>query len=133
MAAKQILLIDQETEVRQILHLCLQHLGGWDVTSVSSTQDGWTKLAAKLPDAIVLDILIPTTEQGLQFIQDLKNHPYWCSLPIVLITARAKWLSLQQMQQMGVCGVIAKPFNPIILPKQIADLLQWSAEKCHNA
>jgi CheY-like chemotaxis protein len=129
MGTKQILLIDRENDVRQILHLCLHHLGGWDVLSVASAQAGLEKLATVQPDAILLDVLIAGKEQDFQLIQDLQRHPQWCSIPVILVADRARWLSAPQMRQMGVYGAIPKPFNPVLLPQQICQLLNWSVER----
>lgn len=133
MATKLILLINQEAEVRRILYLCLNHLGGWNVVPVASTQEGLNKLTVQQPDVIVLDVPITKEDQGLQFIQTLRNHAQWRSIPIILIADRAKWLATQQMHQMGVCGAIAKPFNPLTLPQQITSLLNWPADKRYGA
>ncbi len=133
MPRKLILLIDHEVSIRAILQVCLNRLGGWDVLSVSSLHQGLEVLTIKealllrKPDAIVLDV--PMLQTGsLGIIQEFITHPQINDIPIILVTAKASWFSRQQLQQMNIVGAIAKPFNPIQLPEQIAELLKWKSE-----
>lgn len=126
--AKSILLIDPDAEVREVLCLCLHDFGGWTVLPAMSPQEGLKKLATERPDAVLLDILIPEEADGLRLIRTLRNHPLGRSIPIVLITARARWFNSHQIHAMEVTGAIAKPFNPLTLPKQVAQLLHWTIE-----
>ena len=123
MAQKLILLIDHESSVRTVLQVCLSQLGGWDVLSVSSLESGLATLDNRQPDAILLDS--PVLEgNALPFFHKLRQRVA-TSVPILLITARAKWFSPQQLREMGVEGAILKPFNPMTLPAQVAALLDW--------
>ncbi len=123
MAQKLILLIDHESSVRTVLQVCLSQLGGWDVLSVSSLESGLATLGNRQPDAILLDS--PVLEgNALPFLHKLRQRVA-ISVPILLITARAKWFSPQQLREMGVKGAILKPFNPMTLPTQVAALLDW--------
>jgi CheY-like chemotaxis protein len=124
MTTKSILLIDSEVGIREVLSHCLRDFGGWEVIAAASISEGVAKLTVKSPDAIILDVQIPSEANGLQFLQALKRSS-WQYIPVVLITAQAKWLTPQQLQEIGVVGAIAKPFNPISLPLQIANLLGW--------
>lgn len=125
MSQKLILLIDHESSVRTVLQVCLSQLGGWDVLSVSSLEAGLATLDSRQPDAILLDS--PVLEMNaVPFIRKLRRH-IAKPVPILLITARAKWFSPQQLKEMGVEGAILKPFNPITLPDQVVALLNWDA------
>jgi CheY-like chemotaxis protein len=125
MTEKLILLIDPEDSVREVLKLCLCYLGGWNVLSAGSFQDGLEALSIEQPDAIVLGVS-PSEIDDWAFIQYLKNNPLTCAIPILLLCTRASWFSSQQLQDMGVVGAIAKPFNSSTLAIQIAELLNWS-------
>ncbi|WP_315792020.1 response regulator [Fischerella sp. JS2] len=132
MSGKLILLIDHEASVRTILQVCLSRLGGWNVLSVSSLSQGLEvlmlkeALLLKRPDVILLDMPMLATD-GLGVMQEFRNHPLIQPIPIVLITAKASWFSDQQLKHMRIVGAIAKPFNPIKLPKQITDILNWES------
>jgi len=124
MFTKLVLLVDNEANVREVVQACLQDLGGWDVQSVASAQEGLDTAVAVQPDAIVLDISMLEID-GLAFLQKLRANPVTQLIPVVLLTAKARWFTAQQLQSFGVAGAIAKPFNPISLTNQIANALGW--------
>jgi len=125
MSHKQILLIDHEASVREVLQICLSSVGGWRVISVASIQAGLEKLCIKRVDAILLDT--PNLEiDGIAFIQKIKDDPLTPSIPVIFITAKAKNFLLNQLPALQIAGVIAKPFNAMTLPIQVAGILNWS-------
>ncbi|MBF2028692.1 MAG: response regulator [Oscillatoriales cyanobacterium C42_A2020_001] len=132
MALKRILLIEHDEEIREILRICLRYLAGWDVISFGSPQESLDATSHARPDAILLDAFLPKTN-SLGFIQKvcvqtLKNNALTQSVPILLITDQASWFTAEQLRSLGVQGAIAKPFDPTLLPSQIAHLLGWSQE-----
>ena len=128
MTTKLVLLVDDEAHVREVVEACLKDLGGWNVQSVASGHEGLDKLAVVQADAIVLDISMPGMD-GFMFLRQLRANPFTQSIPVVLLTARARWFTLKQLQSLGVVGAIAKPFNPVSLTKEIAKALGWRLEK----
>jgi CheY-like chemotaxis protein len=125
MSTKSILLIENETSILEVLHTCLSEFGDWKVTLSNSIQEGVDLCMTACPDVILLDT--STSERdALIFIEQLKQHSTHKSIPILLITARASWFTLQQLHQMGFAGAIAKPFNPSTLSAQISHLLESS-------
>jgi len=125
MSHKQILLIDHEVSVREVLQICLSSIGGWQIISVASIQAGLEKLYIERVDAILLDT--PNLEtDGITFIQKLKTDPFTQSIPVIFITAKAKNFLSHQLPALGIAGVIAKPFNAMNLPIQVAGMLNWS-------
>ena len=122
MTTKLVLLVDNEANVREVVQACLQDLGGWDVQSVASAQEGLDTAVAVQPDAIVLDISMPGIDS---FLQKLRANPVTQLIPVVLLTAKARWFTPHQLQSFGVAGAIAKPFNPASLTNEIAKALGW--------
>lgn len=124
MATKTILLIDDEIHVREIIQLCLKDLGGWDVLTVNSPIEGLLMAARSIPDAIVLDSSIAGMDSFF-FLEDLRSNPVTESIPVVLLSGKARWLNSQILRYYRVAGAIAKPFDPITLCSEIAKLLDW--------
>lgn len=127
MTTKLVLLVDDEAHVREVVEACLKDLGGWNVQSVASVDEGLDKLAFLQPDAIILDISMPGMD-GFMFLRQLRANPLTQSIPVVFLTARARWFTLQQLRPFGVVGAIAKPFNPVSLTKDIGIALGWYLE-----
>jgi CheY-like chemotaxis protein len=49
------------------------------------------------------------------------------AIPVVLLTAKVQPAERRRWLELGVAGVLAKPFDPMTLSSQLAELLGWSA------
>lgn len=124
---KQILFIDDEFHIRQVVKMCLESLGGWNVLLATSGQEGLVKAVVDKPDAILLDVMMPDMD-GLEVLQQLQANPLTQSIPVVFLTARWSLTEPHRYQTLGVKGAIAKPFEPLTLVPQIANALGWNIE-----
>lgn len=121
---KRILLIDDETTIRDVVQVSLETIAGWEVMPVSSSQEGLALLNRCQPDAILLDLTMPGLD-GIGFLRLLQINPEYPPIPIILITATADMTDTSILSELGVAAIICKPFNPLSLPGQIANLLGW--------
>jgi CheY-like chemotaxis protein len=128
MTLKKVLLINGEPTVRELVQMCLSYLGGWQVSSVSSPAEGLQRAEQEQPDAIILDLSYSSMEY-VTFLQHLRAQPTTQMMPVIVLTADAKWFKLKNLQQFKVLGVIDYLSDPIEIPKQIAKLLDWN-ENC---
>ncbi|MBL1174259.1 response regulator [Pantanalinema sp. GBBB05] len=127
MSVKRILVVDDEANVREVVQACLRDLGGWDVLEAPSGQEG-LKIATIEPlDAIVLDLMMPEMD-GLAFLQALQSNPNTQSIPVIVLTAKTAWIDTNSVGQSGAKGAISKPFNPVTLHEEIAEVLGWAIE-----
>ena len=126
MQRKLILLIDPEPSVRAVLRICLVHLGGWEVKAMALPSQAIPVVGQLNPDAIFLDAPA-LQDQGKSIIAALQSSAQ-TQIPIVLITGQANWFSQKQLQDMGAVGAISKPFNPLHLPGQLRDILDWTID-----
>ncbi|MBD2202358.1 response regulator [Calothrix sp. FACHB-1219] len=122
LATKTILLLDDEVNVRELVELCLKDLGGWMVLTADSPFLALQKAESNSPDAIVLDL---SMRGSFMFLQQLRRNIKTQDIPVVLLSATARWLDPQFMQEYQVVGIILKPFNPVTLPVEIATILNW--------
>ncbi|HEY9608176.1 response regulator [Allocoleopsis sp.] len=125
MTAKRILVIDDEESIRELVQACLEDLGGWEAMTARSGTEGLLKANAGLFDAILLDVSMPDMN-GIACFQMLQDNPVTQSIPVILLTAKVLPDDRARFTQMGVAGVIPKPFNPVTLCPQLAEILGWS-------
>jgi len=81
-----VLVVDDDAGTRKSLRKALEQEG----TSVTEAENGLTALrllAANIPDAIVLDLLMPEMD-GFDFLDELRQRPEFIDIPIVVLTAR---------------------------------------------
>ncbi|WP_204140075.1 response regulator [Halomicronema sp. CCY15110] len=124
MAIQSILLIEHEIGLREVLGACLKELGGWDVMLSSSIREGILMCEQQRPNLILVDTSTPEMD-ALLFIEQLKTHSHDQSIPILLISSRARLFTPEQLSEMGFAGAITKPFNPFTLPQYITRLMKW--------
>jgi CheY-like chemotaxis protein len=127
MKLRQILVIDDEANVREVVSLCLRKLGGWEVITAASGQEGLTLAQTAQPDAIILDLRMPGMD-GLTVLQKLRENPSTEAIPVLMLTANAYLPDLPRFASFGVLATISKPFEPLPFVRQIADVLGWQAE-----
>ena len=124
MTKKHILLIDDEEDIREIARLSLEMVGGWRVDAAGSARQGLLMAADRQPDAILLDVMIPDMD-GPTTYQALQAEPKTRGIPVILLTAKVQAADLRRFESLGVAATIAKPFDPLTLPGQVADVLGW--------
>ncbi|CAD5937442.1 MAG: response regulator [Planktothrix agardhii] len=125
MTTKRILIIDDDDGVREIIQMCLEVAGGWEVITACCGSDGLDLAQKAQPDAILLDVMMPDMDGATTF-KYLQANPETQHIPTILLTAKAKMSEKQQFIQLGVTGVITKPFEAMDLVNQIRTLLQWT-------
>jgi CheY-like chemotaxis protein len=126
MSAKRILIIDDEKNLCTVIRASLEKIGRWQVLTSLSGIEGLRKAETEQPDAILLDVMMPDID-GLALFDTLQSHPVTQKIPVILLTAKAQKLDLEQFTKLGVAGVITKPFDPLKLSSQIANILKWSS------
>ncbi len=122
MKALQILVIDDEDDIRKLTQTCLEIMGGWEVVTACSGSEGLAKAQANQPDAILLDVMMPDMD-GLTTFQKLQANPATRHIPVILLTARGRSADQHLFAELSVTGVINKPFNPLKLADQVAEAL----------
>ncbi|WP_414586392.1 response regulator [Scytonema sp. PCC 10023] len=124
MSTKRILVIDDEKNLCTIIKTCLEYLGGWQVLTSTEASNGLLLASTQLPDAILLDVIMPNIN-GLTVLTALQSHPRTRTIPVILLTAQVEMQDLKQYAQLSIAGVIAKPFDPLKLAVQMAEVLEW--------
>ncbi len=126
---KRVLVVDNEPSIREIAKVCLETLGGWEVSLASSGQECLIQATAENPDVILMDLMMPNMD-GLMTFDKLQENPATQEIPVILLTAKIQdndSVDHRHFLQMGLAGAIAKPFNPLELSEQVAATLGWSS------
>jgi two-component system, OmpR family, response regulator len=119
----KVLIIDDEDDVRSITALSLSAVGGMDVIEASSGPAGVDLARREVPDAILLDVMMPG-QDGISTLAQLRESEPTRSIPVILLTAKAMSFELRRLEELGACGVITKPFDPMALPGELRAILE---------
>ena len=125
MAVKRILIVDDEDDIREVARASLEMVGGWDVLVAGSSSEGLAEAKAGQPDAILLDVMMPDMDGPTTF-QRLQGNATTRHIPVILLMAKVQAADHLRFAELGVLGVLAKPFDPMTLPSQVAEVLSWS-------
>jgi CheY-like chemotaxis protein len=121
---RRILIIDDEERIQEVVQICLVKLAHWDAIAAGSGREGLLKAETEHPDAILLDMSMPEMD-GITTFEQLQANPATRAIPVILLTAKVQPLEQSQYAQLGVAGLIAKPFDPVQISQQIAKILGW--------
>jgi CheY-like chemotaxis protein len=122
---RRILIIDDEDDIREVAALSLETVAGWQVFTASSGADGIRTAQAELPDAILMDVMMPAMDGPTTF-REMKRSPELANIPVVLLTAKVQGVDQRRFAGLGVAGILFKPFDPLTLAEQMASALGWS-------
>ncbi|MGG6265976.1 response regulator [Leptolyngbya sp. AN03gr2] len=125
MTTHSILIVDDEYDIRAVAELALKAVGGWQVITAASGSEGLIKAEQNSPDAILLDVMMPEMD-GIAVLQALQANPITRSIPVIFLTAKVQASDQKRFQELGVKGVITKPFKAMKLPNQMSQILGWT-------
>ena len=111
MAAKKILIVDDEPDVLLVLGKRLTN-AGYDVVKAASGQAGLGKAKTERPDLIILDMMMPGMS-GEEVAQELKIDRETRAIPILFLTALfTKRDEAAKGHAAGGQTFFAKPYDP---------------------
>lgn len=125
MSTKRILIVDDEDDIREVVQLSLELGAGWDVITARSGEEGIVIASIEQPDAVLLDVMMPDLD-GPSTFRRLQADPATAGIPVVLLTAKLQAADRHRFADLGVAGVLAKPFDPLTLHEQVAEALGWA-------
>jgi CheY-like chemotaxis protein len=123
--ARRILLVDDEDHIREVAQASLEMIAGWEVLTAGSGGEGLAMASAEQPDAILLDMMMPEMDGPATF-RGLRANRSTRHIPVILLTAKVQPVDRSRYANLGVAGVIAKPFDPLSLADRVAETLGWS-------
>jgi CheY-like chemotaxis protein len=121
---KRILIIDDEDDIREVAQLTLELLGGWEILTADSGSQGLARARSELPDAILLDVMMPDMDGPTTF-GALQADVGTRHIPVILLTAKVQAADRRRFEEIGVTAMIAKPFDPLELADRVASALGW--------
>ncbi|HWR98444.1 MAG TPA: diguanylate cyclase [Candidatus Methanoperedens sp.] len=116
-----ILVVDDEPDILS-LHRVILEGEGWQVITSGDGVDAIQKATDRLPDLIVLDVMMPRMN-GYQVCRLLKNDPRTATIPIVICTVRTLESEKRYALTSGADEYLVKPFDPADLVRLVRGLL----------
>lgn len=104
---KKILVVDDDTDILEALHLILES-EGYEVQTATSEKETLEELSDFKPDLVLLDVLL-SGEDGRVICRKIKSNQ---ALPKTCVVMMSAHLTAQESSLgMGADGFLAKPFD----------------------
>ena len=125
MAAKKILIVEDEQAIRDMVALHLSR-AGYDVLEAGDCREARALIADDRPDLALVDWMLPDMS-GLELTRMLKRDSDLEDLAIIMLTARAEERDMVSGLDSGADDYITKPFSPRELLARIQAVLRRAA------
>lgn len=122
----RIICADDEADMRMLIKMSLENVGGYEVMVCSSGQELLDKITHWNPELVILDAVMPGMD-GLETLKQLRIQDKYAETPVIFMTGKARERE-HEFKDAGALGVVTKPFDPIYLAQDVQKL--W--ESSHN-
>lgn len=106
---KRILAIDDDASVCDFYSQGLALLG-FDVVCAMNAQKAKDELAKRLPDLILMDIMMPD-QDGISLTRELRNDKKTAGVPIIVVSGLADAGTLNDALLFGAVDYLVKPVD----------------------
>lgn len=127
MANERILIVDDEEDVLELVQYNLER-SGYRVETAASGEQALTKTKKKLPDLIILDLMLPGID-GLEVCKQLKSDVKTEGIPIIMLTAKGEEADIVTGLELGADDYVTKPFSPKVLVARVRRLLHRAVSR----
>ena len=117
MAKPKILVVEDERPLAEVLSANLER-EGFDVLVAHDGGDGLRQAQVKLPDLIVLDLMLPV-KGGLDVCRELKMGSRTRDIPVIMVTAKAEESDQLVGFATGANDYVTKPYSVKVLVQRI--------------
>lgn len=126
--AYNALIVDDSAAMRVLIRKVLT-ISGFEIGSIfegANGREALNLLEGHRADIILCNLHMPEMD-GSAFLQTLRAHSRWRSLPVVLITADSRPDVVEPLLKCGVQAFIKKPFQPETIRHKLMAILGEAA------
>lgn len=123
--SRTVLIVDDDDGIRLIARRALERLAGWEVLTAASGAEALDLAAGA--DAVLLDVMMPGMD-GPATLAELRARPDTADVPVVMLTAKVQESERAELAELPSSGVLAKPFDPLTLHREVAELVGWPVD-----
>ncbi len=124
---KLIAIVDDELDILDLVAINLEKTG-FQTAKFEDASGLLNFLESKIPDLIVLDLMLPDID-GFDVCKNLKKNDKFSSIPIIMLTAKGEETDRILGLEFGADDYIVKPFSPRELVARVKAVLRRSDPK----
>ena len=122
----RIYIVEDDESIREIEQYALKS-GGFEADGFENSKDFFKALEDKIPDLIILDIMLPD-EDGLQVLRKLRKKSATRRIPIIMVTAKSSEIDKVKGLDQGADDYMTKPFGVMELLSRVKAMLRRTRE-----
>lgn len=123
--SKKILIVDDEPNIVISLEFLMKR-EGFQVSVAVDGQEALEKIAETNPDLVLLDVMMPK-KSGFEVCQEIRAHPDWAAIKIIMLTAKGRDIEVQKGMALGADAYVTKPFSTKELVAKVRSVLAMDA------
>ncbi len=108
-----ILMVEDEEDIAFLIRFLLER-NGYQVEHAADGKQALERITLdkrNAPDLVLLDIMLPYHD-GLEVLAQLRAQPDWESVPVLMLTAKAREADIIRALELGADDYVTKPFQP---------------------
>jgi len=118
-----IYIVEDDTNIRQMESYALQN-SGFEVAEFADGGPFLEALAARLPQLIILDVMLPGPMDGLALLTHLRADARTRAVPVIMVSAKSHELDAVRGLDTGADDYITKPFGILELISRVKAVLR---------
>jgi two-component system response regulator BaeR len=126
--SKRILIVEDETDLAQILAEYLQR-DGFVATTIADGLMAMAELRQAPPDLLLLDLMLPGMD-GIAILRELRKTS---ELPVIMVTARTEEIDRLLGLELGADDYICKPYSPREVVARVKTVLRRAQPSAASA
>lgn len=119
--------VEDEEGIRELITLTLS-TADFEVKGFEEARAFYNEMKNKLPDLILLDLMLPKID-GMTILKELKNNPEYKNIPVIILTAKSMELDKVKGLESGADDFITKPFGVLELLARVKAVLRRTEKK----
>src|SRR3989475_1200105 len=117
----QVMVVDDDVTMCNFLRSFLADRG-YSAITVGSAEEAVKRYHAERPAAVILDVVMPGTMDGLETLAALKKIDR--EVPIIVVSGQGRTTTVVQAMKLGASDFVSKPFDETELEVPLANALK---------
>lgn len=124
---QSVYIVEDDASIRELEIYALKN-SEFEVTGFENGRSLMAQLEIKVPDIILLDIMLPE-EDGLAILGTIRQTGAYADIPVIMVTAKTSEIDAVKGLDLGADDYITKPFGVMELVSRVKAVLRRSAKK----
>lgn len=122
-----VYIIEDDASIRELEIYALKN-SEFEVKGFDNGKDFFKALEKKIPDLILLDIMLPE-DDGLAILNKIRKTAQYSDIPVIMVTAKTSEIDAVKGLDAGADDYITKPFGVMELVSRVKAVLRRTARK----